>query len=265
MTERVETPLVRTSVDGDVGTLTLDNPGKRNALSRALIDAALAAFDAFEVARVRAVILRASAGVTVWSAGHDVAELPETGDDPVAFNVPLERLLRRVQDLPAPVIAMVEGSVWGGACDLCMACDVIVGADNASFAMTPVKLGIPYNPSGIQHFVSVLGLHKVKEMFFTAEPVAADEALRIGLMNHRVPRAELEAFTQALAARITRNSPLAVAAIKQELRLLTRGTPLAAETFEEIQSLRRRVWGSEDYREGLRAFREKRPPRFPGR
>jgi methylmalonyl-CoA decarboxylase len=194
-----------------------------------------------------------------------VRELPEGGEDPLAYHVPLESLLRRVQDFPAPLIAMIEGSVWGGACDLAFTCDILVGTDNASFAMTPATLGIPYNTSGLTHFIGVLGLHKVKEMFFTAQPITAAEAFRLGVLNHLVPRDQLEAFTYELAEQICGNSSLAIRVIKQQLRLLGKGHALDAEAFEHIQTLRRLVYQSEDYREGLRAFKEKRPPVFTER
>jgi methylmalonyl-CoA decarboxylase len=176
----------------------------------------------------------------------------------------LEQLLRHVQDCPVPVIAMVEGSVWGGATDLCISCDLIICAENAAFAITPAKLGLPYNASGLVHFLHVLGPHKAREMFFTAQPMQAAEALAVGMVNHVVPQETLEPFTYALAATITQNAPLAVRALKQQFRLLLSGQPLPAETFERIQGMRRFVYDSADYREGLDAFKEKRPPRFQG-
>jgi methylmalonyl-CoA decarboxylase len=231
-------------------------------LSKALIGEIVAALDECEHAQVRVVILRTLKGQAVWSAGHDVRELPEKGEDPLAYNIPLETLLRRVQEFPAPIVAMVEGSVWGGASDLVCTCDIAIGAPTATFAMTSAKIGIPYNPSGLAHFISVVGLHKAKEMFFTAQPLSAEEALRVGILNHLVPAEELEPFTYDLASKICRNSAMAIRAIKGQLRLLSKGHLLDAETFEGIQSLRRTVYQSEDYLEGVRAFREKRTPAF---
>jgi methylmalonyl-CoA decarboxylase len=258
-------PLILTQLDDRIGTITFDYAQKRNCLSRDLIQEMLTALEAFEQAGAQAVILRAAPGVRVWSAGHDVRELPEDGQDPLAYNSALESLLRRVQEFPAPVIAMIEGSVWGGACDLAFTCDILIGTDSAAFAMTPATLGIPYNTSGLTHFIGVLGLHKVSEMFFTAQPIAAEEAFRLGVLNHLVPHDQLEAFTYELAAKVCRNSPLAIRATKQQLRLLSKGHALDAETFEHIQALRRTVYRSADYLEGIRAFKEKRPPVFRGR
>jgi methylmalonyl-CoA decarboxylase len=173
-------------------------------------------------------------------------------------------VIRQVSHFPAPVIAMVEGGVWGGACDLSFVCDLAIGCETASFAMTPAKLGVPYNCSGILHFLNLVGPRVAREMFFTAEPIPAERALAVGILNHLVPGAQLEGFTLAMAARIAENSPLAVGVIKEQLRILERSHPLSPDTFERIQALRRCVFESADYVEGKRAFLEKRKATFAG-
>lgn len=135
--------LVETALEDAIGTLTLAHDERRNALGRALIDDLLAGLAGFEKARVRAVLLRARPGARVFSAGHDIAELPRGGGDPLAYDDPLERLLRAVKRFPAPVIVMLHGSVWGGACDLVLSCDLVVGDPTCSFAITPANLGFP--------------------------------------------------------------------------------------------------------------------------
>jgi len=257
-------PLIISRFSDGVGTITFENPQKRNCLSADAVAEMLVALDEFEKQNAIAVVLRAQAGLKVWSAGHDVNELPKPGRDPLPYAGPLESLLRRIQEFPGAVIAMVQGSVWGGACDLAFSCDILIGDETASFAMTPAKIGIPYNPSGLIHFINLLGLNKAKEMFFTAEPINAQDSLNIGILNHLVPTAEIEAFTAALAAKIRKNSPLAIRSFKRQFRLLSSGLPLPAETFELIQSIRRQVYDSKDYAEGILAFHEKRPPVFRG-
>lgn len=254
--------LVLSEIDGQLGVITLNDPARRNCLSAALIQELCAALDRFESSGVRVVILRAPAGSKVWSAGHDINELPKPGRDPLPYGDPFETLLRRVQDYCDPIIAMIEGSVWGGACDLVLTCDVLIGCETASFAITPAKLGIPYNPSGLIHFINILGLNKAKEMFFTAAPISAPDALNVGILNHLVATSELETFTRDLAGKILKNAPLAIRAMKEQFRLLSKGFVLDSETFEKLQAIRRIVYDSEDYAEGLRAFHEKRPPRF---
>ena len=257
-------PLVTTSLHGHTGIITFNNPTQRNCLSSEMVDALVGAFDDFEKEDVYAVVLRAEPGVKVWSAGHNIKELPEGRRDPLNYYDSLGVLLRRVQDFPYPVIAMVEGTVWGGACDLCISCDMIVCAEDTTFAITPAKLGLPYNASGVVHFINVLGPKIAKEMFFTAKPISAQQAHNVNMVNHVVPVPELESFTLALSESITANAPLAIRAIKHQFRLLLKGTPLPAETFEEIQGLRRRVYDSDDYKEGVLSFKEKRPPTFTG-
>lgn len=257
--------LIIRSLSNLIGVLEFARAEKLNCLNRALMTELMGGLDALEREGARAVILRAASGARVWSAGHDVNELPEAGIDPLGYFDPLEELLRKVQDCPVPVIAMVEGSVWGGACDLCCSCDIVIAAQGVTFAMTPAKIGIPYNASGLIHFTNIIGVNKAKEMFFTAQPIRVDDAWNNGFVNHVVPPGELEQFTTDLAAKIAANAPLAVRSLKAEFRLLTRGYHIDAETAEEIQAIRRKVYDSADYAEGLRAFKEKRAPRFVGR
>ena len=257
--------LVEKSLAGKIGVLQLNRAEKHNSLSGDLMREMMVALDELATGGVHVVIIRAAPGVKVWSAGHDINEIPEPRRDPLGYFDALETLLRRIQDCPVPVIAMVEGSVWGGACDLCAACDLIIAAQGSTFAMTPAKIGIPYNASGLIHFTNLIGVNKAKEMFFTAQPVAADDAWNNGFVNHVVDPAELESFTMKMAEAIAGNAPLAVQSLKAEFRLLTRGHHIDAETAEEIQAIRRKVYDSEDYAEGIRAFKEKRKPRFQGR
>ncbi len=257
--------LVIAEIEDFVGIATLNNYQKRNCLSHDLIQDLFDALNGFEKANIRAVILRAPSGSKVWSAGHDVSELPLSGRDPLPYASYFEQLLRYILDYPVPVIAMIEGGVWGGGCDLALSCDIIIGCETTKFTMTPARLGIPYNPSGMIHFINVLGLNKAKEMFFTASPINAEDAYNVGIINHLVPPEELERFTRDIAIKISTNAPLAIRALKEEFRLLTKGHSLDSESFEKIQAIRRLVYDSEDYKEGIQAFFEKRPPQFRGK
>ncbi len=256
--------LVRSEVHGFIGTITIENTAKRNALCKALVDDLVAALDEMQEAKVRAVILRAPGGSKVWSAGHDVHELPVSGRDPLAYDDALLVAIRKIQYLPIPVLAMIEGAVWGGACDLAFSCDILVGCPTTSFTMTPAKIGVPYNVTGILHFMNMMSVNVVREMFFTALPMEAEMAYRLGVLNDLVPVEELERHTFEKAAAIARNSPLSISAIKEQIRLLSMASPLTPNMFELIQGLRRRVYDSHDYSEGIRSFLEKRPPVFTG-
>jgi methylmalonyl-CoA decarboxylase len=200
----------------------------------------------------------------VWSAGMFVEELPDTGDDPLSYNHPFQRALRAIADFPAPVIAMAEGSIWGGACDLATVCDIIVGTKNTTFAITPARLGVAYNSSGIQHVIKVFGLHTAKEMFFTAQPISAEKAERMGALNHLVTAEEIEAFTYKIAKSISYNSPLSVITAKKQINAIAQSTSLSTSTFELIEELRLKAFKSNDFTEGKKAFMEKRHARFTG-
>lgn len=256
--------LILTSLDQGIATLTFNHPETRNSLSNALLNELIEKLQLFEQHKARAVVIRAERGVKVWSSGFDISELPVPGRDPLSYNDPLEQALRQIQLFPAPVMAMIEGSVWGGACDLSFICDIAIGCPSASFAITPAKIGVPYNSTGILHFINVVGPRITREMFFTAQPIGAERAMQLGILNHLVPADELEVFTYAMAKQITENSPLAIAVIKEQLRLLGNSHPLSPETFERIQGLRRRAYDSADYLEGKQAFLEKRKPVFKG-
>ncbi|CAD5374541.1 methylmalonyl-CoA decarboxylase, biotin-independent [Rubrivivax sp. A210] len=253
-----------TEVRGPIGIITLDNPAKRNALSKPLVDEVMAALADFAQRRLRVTILRAQPGAPVFSAGHDIAELPESRRDPLGWDDPLRYLVREIENHPAPVIAMLEGGVWGGACETVFACDLIVAAPEVTFAVTPAKWGVPYNISGMLTFLNAASPRIVREMAYTAKPISAERAERLGMINYVVPSSELEAFTLALAGDIADNAPLSIAVMKEQLRILAGAKPMSPQGYERIQGLRRAVYDSHDYTEGIRAFKEKRKPVFRG-
>ena len=257
--------LILTEKKDSTGIITLNHAEKRNALSEALIMEITAALDGFRALDIRAVVLRAQPGIKVWSAGHDVSELPDSGRDPLGWNDPLRILIRSIQEFPAPVIGLIEGSVWGGACEVAMACDILVTTPEAAFAITPAKLGVPYNLGGLMTLINMIPLPVFKEMLFTAQPLSAEQALNLGMINYVKPADEIEAFVYDMASRIGHNSPLSIAVMKDSLRLLSSAHAVTPDLFERIQGMRRIVYDSEDYREGLRAFREKRKPKFSGK
>lgn len=256
--------VVLTQLEDSIGTITMNHAAKRNALSEMLIAEIIAALKAFGEEKVRVVVLRAPPGAKVWSAGHDIKELPQTRRDPLGWSDSLRTLIRALEEFPAPVIGLIEGGVWGGACEVAMACDIVIATPTATFAITPAKLGIPYNVTGLLTFLNAMRLQIVKEMAFTAQPIGAERAERLGLINHLVPAEEIEAFTYAMAKQITVNSPLSISVMKEELRILASAHSITPRMFERVQGLRRVVYDSEDYKEGIKAFQEKRPPRFEG-
>lgn len=265
----VEKSTYLTTITSDIfdgiGVLTLNQRQRLNCLSKNVIDELCAALDDMREHEVRVVILRAPAGSKVFSAGHDVRELPLNGRDPLTYDDPLRHVVRAIECFPAPVIAMVEGSVWGGACELVMSCDIVIAGEDSTFAITPAKLGVPYNVSGVQNFLNSGGMPLCKEMLFTAEPIPVKRLVDQGIVNHSVPRDQLESLARRIADQIARNSPLVTRLLKEELRLLSTSHNLSPETYERVQAMRRQVYDSQDYQEGIKAFFEKRAPVFEGR
>lgn len=256
--------LVYTTIDNRIGTITLDSPTNLNALSEPLIDDVIEALSGFVDAKASAVILRANDGVRVWSAGHDVSELPLSGCDPLGWHDPLRVLVREIQSAPMPVIAMIEGGVWGGACEVVFSCDMVVATTNSTFAVTPAKLGVPYNTTGVLNFMYAASRLIMREMVFTAQPIAAERAEMLGMINYAVEKEALESTVKKLTDHILQNAPLSIAVIKEQMRLLESAHSMTPRMFECVQGLRRTVYNSNDYNEGITAFIEKRKPVFSG-
>ncbi|MBN1634834.1 MAG: methylmalonyl-CoA decarboxylase [Ignavibacteria bacterium] len=253
---------IKTSFENLTCTIILDNSVKRNALSDDMLLEILDVMKKFKSRKARCLIIRAERGAKVFSAGYDISELAGGNRDIRIHNNPLEKVIRMIEYFPAPVIAMMEGSVWGEACELVFTCDILIGTSDTTFAITPSRLGVPYSTTGINHFLSMISIGIVKEMFFTAEPVNAERAYMLGILNHIVSREEIENFTYELGNIIVKNSPLTISVIKEQLRLLSQANLMTKETLKRIQELRNTVFESEDYREGINAFLEKREPEF---
>ncbi|MBK5415554.1 methylmalonyl-CoA decarboxylase [Pseudomonas sp. TH31] len=250
-------------IDERIARLVFSNPSHRNALSAQLLSALDEGLGALAAQRVPVVILGSEVGQPVWSAGHDIREL-QHDRDPIAYGKPLEQVLRRIRAYPGVVIALISGSVWGGAVDLAMSCDLVVADHSASFAMTPVNIGLPYTTSGLLRFFNNLPIHVLKEMFFTAQKLDAQRAERFGVINRLVDSSALEATALEMAQGIAAKAPLAVAAVKEQLRILEDLQPMPVQAMEQIAELRRQACESSDFGEGLAAFAQRRVAVFSG-
>jgi len=256
---------INTSHNNKIGIVTFNNDRRRNSLSYEMIEEIIQAFEEFAELDTRVIIIKSKPEAKVWSAGLDISELPDPGNDPICYSHPLEKLLRLIENTNAPVIAMVTGTVWGGAFELAITCDILIGAPNCSFAITPAKIGVAYNATGLIHFLNVVEMHIVKELFFTAKPIKAERAFNLGIINNLIDNDKIESFTLEMANNITQNSPLSISVIKEQLNLLGKSTSLTTNVFEHINELRSSSYNSYDYVEGKRAFLEKRQPIFKGK
>ncbi len=259
--------LVSAIIKDRICYIEMQNPDHLNCLSEEMCRELSNAIQEAYNKECVGIVIKAQCHKGVWSAGHDIRELPQNGEDPLAYDVPMEKLLRKVQEIAIPVIACVDGTVWGGACDLCLSCDMIISTDDSTFAITPAKIGIPYNASGIMHFINQLGMNKAREMFFLATPITASDALNVGLINRVTKPEELEnVLENHFLAPLRRNSIMSISAIKRQFRILSKAaTVIPSESFERINAYRTRVYKGEDYLEGIRSFLEKRNPEYKGK
>lgn len=249
--------------DNKIGWVTFENPTKRNALSTALLQEMEEALAYLATQAVPVVVLYSPLGEKVWSAGHDISELVNE-HDPLASGRPLERVLRKVRTYPGVVVAMVSGSVWGGAVDLVMGCDMVIADETAAFTMTPANIGLPYSTSGLLRFFNNLPIHRLKEMFFCATPLTAEQALQFGVVNRVTTSHMLRHLTREIAQNITTKAPLAVQAVKEQLRILEDLQPMPVEAMERIAALRQAACEGADMKEGLEAFLQRRSAHFSG-
>lgn len=247
-----------------VAVIEFRHARKLNALSKCFIDDLILALNDLNHPEIRCIVLRAPSGAHVFSAGHDIHELPSGQRDPLSYDDPLRQITRMIQRYPKPIISMVEGSVWGGAFEMIMSSDIIIAANTSTFAMTPVNLGVPYDLVGTHNLIRDTGFHIIKELIFTALPITAQRALALGILNHVLEPDELEDFTLQIAHHISEKAPLAISVIKEELRVLGEAHTMNADEFERIQGMRRLVYDSDDFQEGRNAFFEKRQPNFMG-
>jgi len=250
-------------------TLVLNRPHKRNALTP---DMLIQLYDTLRHVptdgEIRAVIIR-GAGDRAFSSGYDITAIPtrvsKELEDLLNKKSPFELAIESITHFPYPVIAMLNGFAFGGACDLAMACDLRIAADDIQMGMVPARLGVVYFPDGLQRFIRIIGWQNTKEMFFTARRYKGKKLMDMGLVNYQVPRAELTAFTHDLAGEIVQNAPLSLKGIKQILNLIADAHGLTPSIRQAANTFVQAAMTSQDLKEGQAAFLEKRKPNFKGK
>ncbi len=248
-----------------VARVTIANPAKRGALDHELLDALGAAVPGIDA---RCLVITGDG--PVFSAGYDIGDF----DDPEQFADSAERLvahpfheaMEALERFRYPVIAGVNGHAIGGGLELALTCDIRVAASGVKLGMPPAKIGLIYSHTGLRKFLEVCGPAHTAELFYLGRNVDAERAAAIGLVNHVVASEALEETVTSLAAEIAGNSPLSLAGNKMILRAL-RSVPakLPEDMEQRLVDLRESCFRSEDFREGISAFAEKRPPRWKGR
>lgn len=247
-----------------VALLTLSNPDKRNALDRTLCESLRFALERLDA---RCVVLTGEG--RAFCAGYDIAELLEEGYDDGAdeeSHHPFPTALAAIEAYPYPVVAALNGATIGGGLELAIACDLRIAADTVQLGMPPAKLGVVYSVAGLNRFLTTIGGARTRELFLTGRRIDAATAERWGLVNAVVEAEALPAAALDLAIEVAGNAPLSLRGNKAGIRELTASAgaldPVVADVLD---AERRRAFESEDLREGLRAFGEKRPPEWRGR
>jgi enoyl-CoA hydratase/carnithine racemase len=250
-----------------VARLTISNPERRNALDHQILDALADVFPSLDRGiEIRCVVITGEGNI--FSAGYDIADIPEESfatDAEALVAHPFHAAMEAVSAHPYPVLAAINGHCLGGGLELAVRCDLRLATMSAKLGMPPAKLGLIYGHTGLQKFIDVIGLARTKELFLTGRNLSAPRAMAIGLINDTVPDGELSTAAVELAAEVASNAPLATRGNKHAIEVLNSRQSLTPDQERELIELRRSCFDSEDFREGIRAFGEKRPPRWRGR
>lgn len=245
-----------------VALLTLDRPAQLNALNDALLERLASALERLDADPDCHCVVITGAGERAFAAGADIKELidqtPESLLEGGSFDV-----WDRIRRIRKPLIAAVRGYALGGGCELAMACDMIVAGDDAQFGQPEIKIGVIPGAGGTQRLTRAIGKAKAMEVILTGRSIDAREADALGLVTSVVPAEATLAAALALAGRVAAMPPLAVAAAKEAVRAAFEGSLTAG--LESERRLFFGLFGSEDQREGMAAFVEKRTPRWSGR
>jgi enoyl-CoA hydratase/carnithine racemase len=248
--------------------LTISNPAKRNALDHPILDAitsTLAELASGE-AGVRCVMVTGAHGM--FSAGYDIGEIPDEEFEERAERLvahPFTEAIDALEAFPYPTLAVLPGHTIGGGLELALSCDLRVAQDGIKLGMPPAKLGLVYSHTGLRRFLDAIGATRTRELFLLGRYIDAPTALAWGLVNRVAPAAELEAQALDIATELAGNAPLSQTGNKRVIAALLRAEgQLEPGVAEELIELRRASFASLDLREGMRAFAEKRSPRWRG-
>lgn len=250
-----------------VARLTIANPERRNALDHEILDAIAEVLPQLDRGiETRCVIV--TGAPPLFSAGYDISGIPEETferDAEALVAHPFHAAMEAIAHHPWPTIAAVNGHCLGGGLELAITCDLRLCAAGARLGMPPAKLGLIYGHTGLRKFLDTIGLPSTKELFLTGRNLDAERAERIGLVNHVVPDPQLEAAAVEVAAEIAENAPLSMRGNKHAIDLLNANPELTEQQETGLVVLRESCFASEDFREGIRAFGEKRRPNWTGR
>lgn len=245
-----------------IARLRIDNPDKRGALDQEILDAI-----AQTVPTVEARCLIVTGTGSVFSAGYDIGGLPEDRFAEEAEKLvahPFTEAITALTAFPFPTIGALNGHTIGGGLELALSCDIRICAEGAKLGMPPAKLGLVYSYDGLDKFIQTIGPARTRELFFTAQNVSADRALKWGLVNYVRQAEAVGPDSIVMAESIAANAPLSLEGNKRVINTLLARAPIDPAIRDELAELRRDCFLSNDFHEGVRAFAEKRPPEWTG-
>ncbi|HEV7769944.1 MAG TPA: enoyl-CoA hydratase-related protein [Solirubrobacterales bacterium] len=247
--------------------LTISNPERRNALDHEILDALAETLPQLNSGiETRCVLI--TGAPPVFSAGYDISSIPEETferDAEALVAHPFHAAMEALSGHPWPIVAAINGHCLGGGLELAITCDLRICAAGAKLGMPPAKLGLVYGHTGLRKFLDTVGLARTKELFLTGRNYYADRAEQIGLVNEVVEGERLERAAVELAAEIAANAPISMRGNKRAIEVLNRTPVLSPQQEAGLIALRESCFTSEDFREGIRAFAEKRRPQWRGR
>jgi len=263
MTHREETECLIIEHHENHAVVTLNRPQSRNAFDDAMIDEFAASMKNLAAADPGILILTGT-DCNTFCAGYDIdcIDPNQSPDDPLPDDR-FEPVIRAVENFPSPVIAAVNGHAYGGGLDLALACDFRIARRGIKVAMTPCRLGLVYSPSGTARFIRKLGSQTARIVLLTCSRIDDSEALRLRIMDELVD--DEMARARELAKTIAGNAPIAVRGTRKTIQMIENALPVEGALLEEIQVLRKMALESEDLREGVAAFHERRRPVFKGK
>lgn len=252
---------IKTELEDGICTLTLQNEGKRNAITYGMMKSITEAVDDLEAKEEDYVLVFTGAGEKAFSAGFDLDQ--DRDPDKESW---WKEVNATIEDYEYPTVAMINGDTYGGAMEVVCDCDIRVGVEDARFGITPAKIGIIYSPQAITRVVRTVGTAKAKELLFTGNAIHGDHAFEIGLLNYVVDDQEaLESKAYGLAETMAGNAPMSLKSMKKIISSINAKEELSDAEMAWGQEMRMEAFDSRDHEEGVEAFSEGREPEFEGR